>query len=49
MKAWNELSDDERFLAERLPDSSEFTEAERRRHLFCPRCWLEEPPGPINV
>ena len=42
MKEWKELSDEERFLIERLPPSAEFTKAERERHLFCPRCQYEE-------
>jgi uncharacterized C2H2 Zn-finger protein len=38
MKEWNELSDDEKFILERLPLSAEFSIEERKRHLFCPRC-----------
>ncbi len=38
MKSWNELSGDERFIAERLPASAWFTLKERQKHLFCPRC-----------
>jgi len=41
LKTWKELTDEERFLAERLPMSAEFFIEERQRHLFCPNCWLE--------
>jgi len=41
MKGWKDLTDEEKFLAERLPPSAEFSVAERKKHLFCPRCWLE--------
>ncbi len=41
MKAWTDLNGEEKFLAERLPLSAEFTKRERETHLFCPRCWLE--------
>lgn len=42
MKEWNELSDEEKFLAERLPLSATYTLKEREKHLFCPRCRHEE-------
>ncbi len=41
MKLWKELTDEEKFLAERLPLSATFTKRERETHLFCPRCWNE--------
>ncbi len=41
MKTWAELTAEEKFLAERLPLSAEFTKRERETHLFCPRCWNE--------
>ena len=40
--SWKDLSDDEKFLAERLPASAEYTPAERKKHRFCTRCWNEE-------
>lgn len=50
MKNWDELSDEEQFLVERMPASAKFTAAERTRHLFCPRCWYEEAePRMTNV
>jgi len=41
LKKWNDLTDEEKFLAERLPLSATFTKQERKTHLFCPRCWNE--------
>ena len=49
MKSWAELTDEEKFLAERLPLSAEFTRQERETHLFCPRCWHEETGKPSAV
>jgi hypothetical protein len=46
LKAWYELSEEERDLALRLPDSADFDAGERAaRHLFCTRCWYEERSG----
>ncbi|MEO7659821.1 MAG: hypothetical protein ABIV48_09425 [Pyrinomonadaceae bacterium] len=42
VKTWDELTDEEEMLAERLPTSAEFTPQERKKHRFCTRCWLEE-------
>ncbi len=42
MKAWNDLTDDQQFLAERLPASAEYTIKQRKKHRFCERCWFEE-------
>ena len=44
LKEWNELTTDEKFTVERLPMSAEFSLEERKRHLFCPRCWFETKP-----
>ncbi len=41
VKAWNDLSEEEKMLVERLPGSAEFTPAERKKHRFCTRCWFE--------
>lgn len=41
MERWTDLTDEEKFLAERLPMSSDFSAAEREKHFFCPCCWLE--------
>ncbi len=46
LKAWYELSAEEREVALRLPDSADFTPEERAaRHRFCTRCWHEERGG----
>ena len=42
MKDWTELTDEEKFLAERLPMSADHTPEERKRHRFCTRCWFEQ-------
>jgi len=42
LKTWDELNDEEKFLAKKLPSSAEFSPKERKTHLFCPRCWFEE-------
>jgi len=42
MKDWTELTDEEKFLAERLPMSAEYTPKERKKHRYCTRCWHEE-------
>ena len=46
LRAWYELSEEERDVALRLPGAADFTAAERAaRHLFCTRCWFEEQAG----
>ncbi len=42
MKTWEELSDEQKFLAERLPLSAEFSSKQRKKHRFCERCWFED-------
>ena len=42
MKSWEELTDEERFLAARLPLSADYTLDARKKHRFCTRCWFEE-------
>jgi hypothetical protein len=43
LKAWFELSEEEREVALRLPGSAEDEAAERAaHHRFCTRCWYEE-------
>jgi hypothetical protein len=41
LKEWKELSGDEKFVAERLPMSAEFTATERHLHIYCTNCWYE--------
>ncbi|MDQ3061598.1 MAG: hypothetical protein M3R14_01885 [Acidobacteriota bacterium] len=48
MKLWEELTDEEKFLVERLPLSASFTRQERKTHLFCLRCWHEEAEKTIE-
>lgn len=50
MKTWEELSDEQQFLAERLPRSAEYSLDQRKKHRFCERCWFEEvEPQSENV
>jgi ribosomal protein S27AE len=43
LKAWYELSAEEREVAARLPGAADFAADERAaRHRFCTRCWHEE-------
>lgn len=41
LKTWEELTDDQKFLVERLPLNADFPRKERKTHLFCERCWHE--------
>ena len=50
LKSYGELTDEQKFLVERLPRNTEFTPAERKKHRFCERCWFEEiEPQTKNV
>jgi len=42
LKTWEELTDEQKFLVERLPMSAEFSLEERKKHRFCERCFFEE-------
>jgi hypothetical protein len=42
LKPWSELTADEKFLAERLPASADYTIEERTKHRICTRCWFEQ-------
>jgi hypothetical protein len=42
MKSWEELTDEQKFLAERLPLNTEFPAEQRKKHRFCERCWFED-------
>ncbi|HYG11398.1 MAG TPA: hypothetical protein VD835_15735 [Pyrinomonadaceae bacterium] len=43
LRAWGELSEEEREIVRRLPASAGLTIEERAaRHLWCVRCWHEE-------
>ncbi|MBA3440886.1 MAG: hypothetical protein H0T92_13555 [Pyrinomonadaceae bacterium] len=42
LRAWNELSVEEREVVRRLAASADYSLAERKeRHLWCKRCWHE--------
>lgn len=39
---WEELTDEEREVVKRLPQSTEYSEKERQAlHRWCTRCWNE--------
>ncbi|HVF56639.1 MAG TPA: hypothetical protein VM934_10840 [Pyrinomonadaceae bacterium] len=43
LRAWYELSEEEREVVRRLPGSADFSAGERAaRHRWCTRCWHEE-------
>jgi hypothetical protein len=42
LKAWKDLTRDERIAAERLPGSAQYSPEERKKHHFCTRCWFEK-------
>jgi len=43
LRAWDELTDDEREVVRRLPSSGDATPDERAaRRRWCVRCWHEE-------
>ena len=42
MKNWDELDDEQKMLAERLPLSAEYSPEIRKKHGFCTKCWFEE-------
>ena len=42
MKDWDELTDEQKMLVERLPMSAEYPPNIRKKHRFCTRCWFEE-------
>jgi ribosomal protein S27AE len=42
MKSWDELSDEQKFLVERLALSGDFSIAERKKHRFCTQCFFEQ-------
>ncbi len=45
LKNWQDLTDEQKFLVERLPMSAQYTLEQRRKNLFCPRCWFEQIPN----
>jgi Zn-finger nucleic acid-binding protein len=50
LKTWNELTLEEKILAEKMPFSAEFSLSDRKqRHLFCSRCWFETAQTRVEV
>jgi hypothetical protein len=49
LKTWQELDFEERIITEKMPLSAEFSPAERKRHLFCTRCWYETSEKEIKI
>ncbi len=49
MKRWDELTEEQKFLVERLPASAEFTLEKRKKHRFCTRCWFEDAADEPNT
>ena len=46
LRAWNQLSEEEREVVRRLPGSADYTFAERiAMHRWCTRCWYEAMEG----
>jgi hypothetical protein len=41
MVSWDQLTDEEQMLAERLPRSADYSLQERKKHRFCSVCWFE--------
>jgi hypothetical protein len=48
MRSWDELSDEEKYLVERLPIFADEPLAQRKKHRFCTRCWFEESDREIQ-
>ena len=44
LKKWEDLTADEKFIVERLPQNADYTAEERKTHLFCPHCQYETKP-----
>ncbi|HJS23087.1 MAG TPA: hypothetical protein VJ751_01870 [Pyrinomonadaceae bacterium] len=43
MKAWSELTDEEREVVKRLPAPADYSLEERQAtHQWCTRCWYEK-------
>lgn len=40
MKPWDELTDEQKFLVERLPEFSELPKRRLITFRFCTRCWF---------
>ncbi|HXG82680.1 MAG TPA: hypothetical protein VNI84_01515 [Pyrinomonadaceae bacterium] len=49
MKSWQDLTNEQKFLVERLPMNVDFSLEERKKHRFCERCWFEEFERELKV
>jgi hypothetical protein len=49
MKSWRDLSDEQKFLVERLPLNTDYSPEQRKKHRFCERCWFEERINELKV
>lgn len=50
LRGWNELSQDEQEMVNRLPGSAEYEAEEREAlHEWCTRCWHETVSGETNA
>jgi hypothetical protein len=49
LKEWDELSEEQKFLVERLPLNADFPLEQRKKHRFCERCWFEKVINVENV
>jgi ribosomal protein S27AE len=45
MKNWHDLTEDQKFLVEKLPMSASLSLEQRKKNLFCVRCWHEQIPN----
>lgn len=41
MKNWENLTDEEKLLVEKLPPFADFSSEQRKKHRFCGRCFFE--------
>lgn len=49
-RTWQELTDEEREVVKRLPQSTEYSEKERQTfHRWCTRCWNESVKTEPNL
>jgi len=49
IKEWKDLTDEQKFLVERLPMSAEFSLDERKRNYWCVKCWEEVVDRQANL
>ena len=42
IKLWDQLTEDEKFMIERLSGAVKFSSEERKRHRFCAQCFFED-------